>query len=65
MGAFATKRTFCDNAIKALVDKLKGRLFAYIGANQDVEAVAASISISNTLRFNIILVGVRGSPAFR
>lgn len=40
-------------AIKALVDELKGKgwIFAYIGANQDVEAVAATISITNTLNF--------------
>jgi len=41
-------------AIKALVEKLKaeGWVFAYIGANQDVEAVAASMSIDNTLCFD-------------
>ncbi len=40
-------------AIKALVDELKGKgwIFAYIGANQDVEKVAATISITNTLSF--------------
>ena len=40
-------------AIKALVDELKskGWVFAYIGANQDVEAVAATISITNVLSF--------------
>lgn len=40
-------------AIKALVDELKtkGWVFAYIGANQDVEKVAATISITNVLNF--------------
>ena len=40
-------------AIKALVDELKtkGWIFAYIGANQDVEKVAATISITNTMCF--------------
>ena len=40
-------------AIKALVEELKskGWVFAYIGANQDVEAVAATISITNVLNF--------------
>ena len=42
-------------SIKALVDKLKeqeGWNFAYIGTNQDVDAVAADLSISNTMYFN-------------
>lgn len=40
-------------AIKKLVESLKakGWLFTYIGANQDVEAVASTISITNTLCF--------------
>lgn len=44
---------YSGRAIKALVEKLKaeGWVFAYIGANQDVEAIAASMSIDNTLRF--------------
>ena len=47
-------REFTGSAIKALVDKLKdeeGWNFAYIGANQDVERVAMSLSISNTMTF--------------
>ena len=47
-------REYSGKAIKALVDKLKdeeGWNFAYIGTNQDVEAVAASISIQNTMSF--------------
>ena len=42
-------------SIKALVDKLKeqeGWNFAYIGTNQDVDAVAADLSISNTMYFD-------------
>ncbi len=40
-------------AIKKLVEtmKTKGWIFTYIGANQDVEAVASTISITNTLCF--------------
>ena len=41
-------------AIKALVDKMRDELgwnFAYIGTNQDVEAVAVSLSIKNTMLF--------------
>lgn len=45
---------YSGRAIKALVEKLKseGWVFAYIGANQDVEAVAASMSIDNSLPFD-------------
>lgn len=41
-------------SIKALVDELKKKdwVFTYIGANQYVEKVAATISITNTLKFN-------------
>ena len=47
-------REYSGKAIKALVDKLKdeeGWNFAYIGTNQDVETVAAEISITNTMYF--------------
>ena len=55
-------KEYSGKAIKALVDELKakGWVFAYIGANQDVEAVAATISITNTLRFNATSAGVHG-----
>ena len=55
-------KEYSGKAIKALVDelKIKGWVFAYIGANQDVEAVAATISITNTLRFNATSAGVHG-----
>ena len=41
-------------AIKSLVESLKakGWIFTYIGANQDVEKVASTISITNTLSFS-------------
>ena len=45
---------YSGSAIKTLVDKLKdeeGWNFAYIGTNQDVDAVAATISITNTMYF--------------
>lgn len=46
-------REYSGKAIKALVDELKakGWVFAYIGANHDVESVAATISITNVLNF--------------
>lgn len=46
-------KEYNGKAIKALVDELKakGWVFAYIGANQDVEAVAATISITNVMNF--------------
>ncbi|MDR3251692.1 MAG: VWA domain-containing protein [Tannerella sp.] len=46
-------REYNGAAIKKLIDELKslGWVFTYIGANQDVEAVAASISITNVLKF--------------
>ncbi len=52
-------KEYNGRAIKALVDELKqkGWVFAYIGANQDVEAVAASISITNTLNFHATCEG--------
>ena len=47
-------------AVKALVDELKanGWVFAYIGANQDVEAVASKISITNVMKFEATPIGV-------
>lgn len=52
-------KEYSGKAIKSLVDELKanGWVFAYIGANQDVEAVAASISITNTLNFEATCAG--------
>lgn len=53
-------REYSGKAVKSLVDELKeeGWVFAYIGANQDVEAVAATISITNTMRFAATSLGV-------
>lgn len=52
-------KEYSGKAVKALVDelKVKGWVFAYIGANQDVEAVAASISITNVLNFEATSLG--------
>ena len=57
-----SSKEYSGKAIKALVDELKvnGWVFAYIGANQDVESVAATISITNTLKFNATSAGVHG-----
>jgi len=48
-------REYSGAAIKALVNRLKdeeGWNFAYIGTNQDVQAVADSLSIENTMFFD-------------
>ena len=54
-------REYSAKAIKALVEELKsqGWVFAYMGANQDVEAVGASLAISNTLSFAATDEGTR------
>lgn len=54
-------REYNGKAIMALVDELKGKgwAFAYIGANQDVEKVAATISITNTMTFQTTSDGTR------
>ncbi len=54
-------REYSGKAIKALVDELKakGWVFAYIGANQDVEAVAATISITNVMNFETTSDGTK------
>lgn len=46
-------REYNSPSIKKLVDELKskGWVFAYIGANHDVEKVAMQISITNTMSF--------------
>lgn len=53
-GCENSSHEFTGKAVKALVDELKslGWVFAYVGANQDVEQVAASISITNTMVFH-------------
>ncbi len=54
-----SSKEYTGKAIKALVDELKakGWVFAYIGANHDVEQAAATISIHNTMSFNATMVG--------
>ena len=54
-------REYDGKAIKALVDELKakGWVFAYIGANHDVESAAINISITNVMSFEASDSGVR------
>ena len=54
-------KEYSGKAIKALVDELKakGWVFAYMGANQDVEAVAATISITNVMHFEASDCGMK------
>ena len=54
-------REYNSEAIKALVDELKkeGWVFAYIGANQNVERTAATISITNTMVFHTTSEGTQ------
>ena len=56
-----SSKEYSGKAIKALVDELKAKdwVFAYIGANQDVEAVAATISITNVMNFETTSVGTQ------
>ena len=46
-------REYNGHAIKSLVEEMKRQdwIFTYIGANQDVEAVASALSIDNSLSF--------------
>ena len=48
-----SSREYNGSGIKSLVDELKGKgwVFAYIGANHDVTAVASTISITNVMSF--------------
>lgn len=54
-------REYNGKTIKSLVDELKekGWVFAYIGANQDVGKVAATISITNTMTFQTTSAGTQ------
>jgi Mg-chelatase subunit ChlD len=49
-----SSKEYNAQTIKKLVEDLKskGWIFAYIGANQDVEQVASRISITNVMSFN-------------
>jgi hypothetical protein len=52
-GAENASKEFSGNDIKKLVEELKQNswTFTYIGTDHDVENIAASLSIGNTLRF--------------
>lgn len=52
-------REYSGKAIVQLVEELKakGWIFAYIGANQDVEKVASSMGINNSMRFDANVLG--------
>ena len=53
---------YSGQAVKALVDKMRddyGWSFSYIGANHDVETVAHSLSIDNTMTFSYDEEGMR------
>jgi hypothetical protein len=54
-------REYSAKAIKALVEDLKqqGWVFTYIGANQDVEEVAARLAVTNTLSFDTTAEGTQ------
>lgn len=54
-------REFFQKAIKSLIEAYKneGWMFAYIGADHDVEAVSFSLSIDNNMRFEKSKKGVR------
>jgi uncharacterized protein YegL len=56
-----SSKEYDGKAIKALVDELKakGWVFAYVGANHDVESVATSISITNAISFEASDIGVQ------
>ena len=54
-------KEYSGKAIKALVSELKTKnwVFAYIGANQDVESVAATMSIKNVMKFETTNAGTQ------
>ncbi|MBR5118746.1 MAG: VWA domain-containing protein [Muribaculaceae bacterium] len=54
-------REFTHKAIKSLIEayKSEGWLFAYIGADHDVESVAFGLSIDNNIRFEKTKEGTR------
>ena len=60
-GCENASKEYSGKAIKALVDELKTKnwVFAYIGANQDVGAVAATISITNVMKFETTTEGTQ------
>ena len=58
-------REYSSTAIKTLVKELKakGWIFAYIGANHDVEAAAGAIAIENTMSFEASDKGFAAMPS--
>ena len=54
-------REWTGKAVKELIEEMrqKGWVFAYIGANHDVEAAATTISITNTMVFEASDEGVK------
>ena len=54
-------RKYNGQAIKSLVEEMRksGWVFTYIGANQDVEAVAESMSINNRMAFSASFAGTK------
>ncbi len=54
-------REYTGKDVKALIDELKQKnwTFTYIGADHDVESVASSISITNTIRFQKSAKGLK------
>ena len=56
-----SSREYDEDSIKALVERLsyKDWAFAYIGANQDAVAVAKAIGIDNALNFSPDEEGIR------
>ena len=54
-------REFSGKAIKSLIDayKSEGWMFAYIGADHDVEAVAKNLEIDNVMQFDKSEAGTR------
>ncbi|MBR6283707.1 MAG: VWA domain-containing protein [Muribaculaceae bacterium] len=54
-------KEFTGQAVKKLIDDCRnqGWMFAYIGADHDVEAVATQLSIHNAMRFNKSAAGTR------
>lgn len=54
-------REWTGSAVKKLIERLKedGWLFAYIGANQDLDEIRYSMSIDNTMAFEATEEGTR------
>lgn len=57
-----SSREYDHKAVKALIDRLKaeGWMFAYIGADHDVESVSISLSIDHHIKFDKSARGTQG-----